>query len=124
MTFLNPHNYSIHAEYLHDFVSEVINDLHGNSFGNWLVKRPRRIAVKSLPCLFVDLPLQSRLERFVGIACAKEVCLTNEETLLVVIGVNEPAGNSIGTVATDLACAWVENIDPIHLDSNLPVTDI
>src|SRR5262249_54844568 len=45
--------------------------------------------------------------------------VTNEEALFVVVGVDEPAGNAIGTVAADLAGRGIKDIDAEHLHLNI-----
>ena len=47
--------------------------------------------------------------------------MTNEETLLVVVGINEPAGDAFGPVAADFAGLRIEYIDAMNLHLNLPV---
>jgi len=59
--------------------------------------------VERLPGFLVDLCLESGLERLVRIVRAKEVGVPDEETLLVVVGVDEPACDSLRTIATDFA---------------------
>ena len=49
------------------------------------------------------LGLEGGLERLVGIARAEEVGVADEEALLVVVGIDEPAGDAVGAVAADLA---------------------
>ena len=41
--------------------------------------------------------------------------MSNEEAFLVVVGVNEPAGDAVGAVATDFSGTGVEDIDALHL---------
>ena len=57
------------------------------------------------PGLLVDLGLERRLQRPVGIVGAEEVGVADEEALLVVVGVDEPAGDPVGAVAAHLAGA-------------------
>ena len=47
--------------------------------------------------------------------------MANEETLLVVIGVDEPAGDALGVVAADVAGIGVEDIDAVEFDLPLVV---
>ena len=42
--------------------------------------------------------------------------MTDEETLFVVVGVDEPAGDAVGAVADDFAGLGFENIDPVDPD--------
>ena len=83
---------SCDLENLHDLVSEVIDDFHGDAARLRLRERPRRVAVQRGPCVRVDLRLERGIERAVRIVLAKEVGVANEEALLVVVGVDEPAG--------------------------------
>ena len=54
------------------------------------------------PGFCVDLGLQRRLQRAVGIVRAEEVGVADEEALFVVVGVDEPAGDAVGAVADGL----------------------
>ena len=47
------------------------------------------------PGFLVDLGLERRLQRLVGIVRAEEVGVADEEALLVVVGVDEPAGDAV-----------------------------
>ncbi len=73
------------------------------------------------PGVFVDLGLKRDLERLVGVAGAEEVGVADEEALLVVVGVNEPAGDAVGAVAADLAGVGVEDVDAVDLNLDLVV---
>ena len=69
----------------------------------------------------VDLSLEGRLKALVGVVLAKEVGLAREETLTVVVAVDEPAGNVVGLVAADFAGGGVKNGQAgvsINLDNN------
>ena len=87
------------AEHLHHLVAEVVDHLHGDAAGLGLAKRPRGVAVQRRPGFCVDLGLERRLERAVGVVGAEEVGVADEEALLVVVGVDEPAGDAVGAVA-------------------------
>ena len=52
-----------------------------------LVERARGVAVQGRPGLLVDLGLERRLQRAVGIVRAEEVGVADEEALLVVVDV-------------------------------------
>ena len=47
--------------------------------------------------------------------------MADEEALLVVVGVDEPAGDAVGAVAADLAGVGMEDIDAVDLDADLAV---
>src|SRR4051794_17090017 len=42
--------------------------------------------------------------------------MPHEEALLVVVGVDEPAGDTLGAVTADFACRRVENINTLDVD--------
>ena len=50
--------------------------------------------MEGLPGLVVDLGLERGLEALVGVVGAEEVGVADEEALLVVVGVDEPAGDA------------------------------
>ena len=45
--------------------------------------------------------------------------MADEEALLVVVGIDEPAGDSVGAVAADLAGVGVEDVDTVDPDPEL-----
>ena len=45
--------------------------------------------------------------------------MADEEALLVVVGIDEPAGDTVGSVAADLAGVGVEDIDTVDPDLEL-----
>ena len=73
------------------------------------------------PGFRVDLRLQCRFQRAVGIVRAEEIGVADEEALFVVVGVDEPASNAIGVVADDLAGLRLEHIDAVDLHAQLAV---
>ena len=76
------------------------------------------------PRLFVYLGLQRCLQRLVLILCSLEVGLSNEEALVVVIGVDEPACDAIGVVTDDLPGCWMEHVHPVESHTDLVVGSI
>ena len=70
--------------------------------------------MKRFPGFPVDFGLESSLEGFVGVVGAEEVGMADEEAFLVVVGVNEPASDAIGAIATDFSCAGDKDIDALH----------
>ena len=71
--------------------------------------------MQGFPGFSVDLGLEGGLERLVGFVGAEEVSVADEEALLVVVGVDEPAGDAVGAVAADFAGVGVENVDAVDL---------
>ena len=55
--------------------------------------------MQSAPGLLVDFGLERGLERLVRVVRAQKIRVSDEEALLVVIGVDEPAGDPLGAVA-------------------------
>ena len=60
--------------------------LDGDAARLGAVERARDVAVERRPRVGVDLGLQRRLERLVGVVRAEEVGVPDEEALLVVVG--------------------------------------
>ena len=81
----------------------------------------RYVAVQRLPSVLVDLGLERGLECLVGIVCAKEVGVADEEAFFVVVGVDEPAGDAVGAVADDLAGLRFEDVHAFDLHADLAV---
>ncbi len=48
---------------------------------------------------------------------AEEVGVTNEEAFFVVVGVDEPTGDAVGSVAADFARVGMKDVDSVDLDS-------
>src|SRR5713101_7042255 len=104
-----------HSEHLHHLVAEVVDDLHGDAARPGLVEGTRGVAVQGGPGRVVDLGLERGLQRAVGVVGAEEVGVADEEALLVVVGVDEPAGDAVGPVAAHLAADGVEDINAVDL---------
>ena len=69
----------------------------------------------------VDLGLECGFEALVGVILTEEVGLAHEETLFVVVAIDEPAGDVVGLGAADFAGGGVENGQAgvsISLDNN------
>jgi len=94
----------------------MVDYLHRNTPCFRLVKWARCVAVECGPCVFVNLCLESSLERFIWIIGPEEVGVANEETLLVVVGVDEPAGDAVWAVTADFASIGMKDIYTVDLD--------
>ena len=68
------------------------------------------------PGVCVDFGFEGGFQGGVGIVGAEEISVADEETFLVIVGVDKPAGDAIGTVAADLAGVRVENVDAVDGD--------
>jgi hypothetical protein len=66
--------------------------------------------VKGGPGVLIDLGLEGGLEGVVGIVGTEEIGVADEEALLVVVGVDEPAGDAIGPVTADLPGVGVKDV--------------
>ncbi len=95
--------------------------LHRNPLPPRPPKRPRRIAVQRPPCVRVDLRLQRRLQRAVRVVGAEEVGVADEERFLVVVRVDEPAGDAVGAGVDDFAGLGLEDVDAVDLDAEAVV---
>ncbi len=105
-----------HRVDLQDFVAVVVDDFHGDLARLRFGKRLTGGRVKRGPSGFVDVGLEGAFEFVVGLVGSGEVGVTDEEALAVVVGVNEPAGDVVGGVATDLARCRVVDIDAVDSD--------
>ena len=86
---------SPHPKHLHNLIPQVIDYLHRNPARLRAREGSRRGAVQGGPGVLVDFGLEGGLERLVGVAGAEEVGVADEEALLVVVGVDEPAGDAV-----------------------------
>jgi len=76
----------------------MVDDLHCDAAGFWPGEGARGVAVEAGPGLRVDLGLKGGLQGLVGVAGAEEVGVADEEGFLVVVGVDEPAGDALWAV--------------------------
>ena len=50
--------------------------------------------------------------------------MPDKEALFVVIGVDEPAGDTLSAIAADLTGVWMKHVHTVHLHHNLAVVCI
>jgi hypothetical protein len=81
----------------------VVDHFHGDPAWLRFVEGAWRIAIERCPGFGVDLGFEGRLERAVGIVDAQKIGVADEEALLVVIDIDEPAGDALAAVTADLA---------------------
>ena len=67
--------------------------------------------MERLPGFLVDFGLEGRLERLVRVVCAEEVGVADEEALLVVVGIDEPAGDAVGVVTADITASFFGRVE-------------
>jgi hypothetical protein len=98
----------------------VIDHLYRDSPVLRFLKRTRRITVQSGPGFFVDLGLKRGLQRAVRVIGAKEVGVADEETFFVVVGVDEPAGDAVGTSLMTSPVWGLKTSAPFTLTRSFP----
>lgn len=74
--------------------------------------------MQTAPRLFINLRFERCLERLAGIIGPQEIGVTDEEALLVVIGINESAGDPLRARGAHFARLWMEDIYAVDLDLN------
>jgi hypothetical protein len=111
----------LHPKNLHHLVAQVVDDFDGNSAGLGFGEGAGSVAVQRFPGLGVDFGLERRPESAVRVVLAEEIGVANEETLFVVVGVDEPAGDSLGAVAADFARVGMKHVDSLDLHPKLAV---
>jgi len=79
-------------KHLQHLVAIMVDDLHGNLAGFRFVERLAHRAVQTAPSRCVDVPPLRPFEFVVGFVRPGEVGVTHEETLAIVVRVDEPAG--------------------------------
>ena len=102
----------------------MVDDFDGDAAGLGFGEGSGGVAVERFPGFPVDFGFERRLEGFVRVVCAEKVCVPHEKALLVVVGVDEPTGDTVCAVAADLAGVGMEDVHPIDLDPELIVTRI
>ena len=87
----------------------MVDDLHGDTAGGGFGKGARGVAVEGVPGFAVDFGFEGGLERLVGVVRAEEVGVTDEEAFLVVVGVDESAGDTVGVVAPHVTESYLRS---------------
>lgn len=72
----------------------------------------------------VDFGFQGGFQGFVGVVRSKEVCVADEEGFHVVVGIDEPAGYALCSVAADFACFGVEDVNTGDFYLNLVISGV
>ena len=107
-----------HPKNFHHLIAQVVYNLDCDAAGAGFFEGTGSVAVEGGPSVGVDLGFEGGLQGSVGIVLAEEVGVTDEEALFVVVGVDEPTGNTIWAVATDFTRIGMENIDSVDFDSH------
>jgi hypothetical protein len=98
----------------------VVDHLDGDAAARGAREGPRDGRVQRGPGGLVDVGAEGALELVVWIVGAQEVGVADEELLVVVGGVDEPAGDVVGRVAANDAGRRVIDVEPMDLDVELP----
>ena len=122
LQLLNP--IEVHPKDLHNLISKVVDYLHCDATRFRFIERPRGVAVEGGPGFLVDLGLERGLEGLVGVAGAQEISVPNKEAFFVVVGVDEPAGDTLRPVAAHLPSVGVEYVHSVDFYPNLPVASV
>ena len=96
----------------------MVDYFDGDAAGGGAVEGAGGVAVQGFPRFAVDLGLEGGLERLVGVVGAEKVGVADEEALLVVVGIDEPAGDTVGpslrispvlgwNTSTPLTLTWI-----------------
>jgi hypothetical protein len=85
--------YPLHPEHLHHLVSQVVDDFYCDPALLRLIEGAGGVAVQRGPGFLVDLGFEGGFQGAVGVVGSEEVGVADEEAFLVVVGVDEPAGD-------------------------------
>ena len=99
----------------------MIDHLDRDLAGLGLLKGVGGRRVQGAPGGLIDLGPQGALQFFVRLVGAGKVGVANDEGFLVVVGVDEPAGNVVGGVGAHFASGRVVNVQAFKMDSDLAV---
>ena len=84
----------------------------------------REVALFRVAQASASISARRVVQGLVGVAGAQEVGVADEEALLVVVGVDEPAGDALRPVAAHLAGVGVENVYAVDPRLKLPVPGV
>ena len=94
----------------------MVNHLHGDAAGFGFFEGAGGVAVEGGPGVGVDFGFEGGFQGGVGIVGAEEISVADEETFLVIVGVDEPAGDAVGTIAANFTGVRVEDVDAVDSD--------
>ena len=101
----------------------MINHFNSDSSGLRFWERSRGVAVQAFPGNFVNFGFESGFEGFVWIVGSEEISVADKEVFFVIVGVNEPASDAIGSTGLDFARLGTEDIDAVEFDLDVLVLD-
>ncbi len=94
----------------------MIDHFHRDSLSGRPLEGAGGGAIQAGPGVFVDLGLQCGFQALIRVIGAQEICVADEEAFLVIIGIDEPGGDAIRVVRTDVAGIGIEHVDAIYLN--------
>jgi hypothetical protein len=94
----------------------MIDDLHSDTTRFGFGEEAGGVAIQCGLGFFVDLGFEGGLEGAVGVVCTEEVGVADEETFFVVVGVDEPASDTLWTVTTHFAGLRMEYVNTVDSD--------
>jgi len=94
----------------------VVDDFHCDPPAFRFVEGAGGVAVEGGPGFGVDFGFEGGFEGGVGVVGSEEVGVADEEGFLVVVGVDEPAGDAVGSVADDFAGLGFEDVHAMDSD--------
>lgn len=97
----------------------MVDDLDGDSAAFGLGEGARGVAVQTIPGLLVDLGLERFAQPVIGVFCPEEIGVADEKAFLVIVGVDEPAGDGVGFVTDHLSGLRLEDVDALDEDAEL-----
>ena len=97
----------------------MIDHFDRDASGFGFVEGSRGVAVEGFPSGFVDFGFEGGFERFIGIVGSEEVGMTNEKAFFVVVGIDEPAGDAVGSTGFDFARLGTKYIYAVYFDLDL-----
>ena len=106
----------LHSKYFHHLIPQVVDHLHGDSPLFWFFERAGGVAVEGFPGFGVDFGFQGGFQGGIRIVGTEEVGVADEKAFFVVVGVDEPAGDAVGSVADDFAGLGFEDIHAVDSD--------
>ena len=102
----------------------MIDDLDRNAARRGLVERSGCVAIECGPGVFVNLGFKSGFEGSIGVVGTKEIGMPHKEAFFVVVGVDEPAGDALSSVAADFTGVGMEDVHAVDLYLDLSVLGV
>ncbi len=108
---------SVHLKHFHHFIAKVVNYLYSYSTRFWFFEGAGGVAFDGGSGFGVDFGFQGGFTGVVGIAGTEKIGLADEKTFFIAISVDEPAGDTAGSVADDFTGLGFEHVHAIDFQS-------